>query len=124
MHSTRSMRWNSRSQSRPRKPPEWSLVPVPPASEARIGHLTGSSDGYDVRASGIFIRKRSPRRFSALQNQGPTDRFVRAVLGLALLVPFSFSSIGLAGLLLSASGVLGFCPLYWLFGVRSSAAEE
>jgi hypothetical protein len=61
------------------------------------------------------------------QNEGTLDRGVRIVLGLALLSlvflgPHSW--FGLIGLVPLATGLVGFCPLYRVLGIRTSAAHS
>ncbi len=61
------------------------------------------------------------------QNEGTVDRTVRIVLGLALLAlvfvgPKSW--FGLVGLLPLATGLVGFCPLYRLLGIRTCATHS
>jgi hypothetical protein len=58
------------------------------------------------------------------QNEGTLDRAIRVVLGLALLSlvfvrPHTW--FGLVGLVPLATGLVGFCPLYRLLGVRTRA---
>jgi hypothetical protein len=58
-------------------------------------------------------------------NEGTIDRAIRIVLGLALLSVFFFgprSLLGLIGLVPLVTGIVGYCPLYALFGVRTCAA--
>ena len=60
------------------------------------------------------------------RNEGTLDRTVRVLLGLALLAlvfvgPRSW--LGLIGLIPLLTGVVGFCPLYKLMGIRTSAAQ-
>jgi Protein of unknown function (DUF2892) len=58
-------------------------------------------------------------------NEGTVDRAVRIVLGLALLSVFFFgprSLLGLIGLVPLVTGVMGYCPLYALFGLRTCPA--
>src|ERR1039458_526811 len=60
------------------------------------------------------------------RNEGTLDRTVRVLLGLALLAlvfvgPRSW--LGLIGLIPLLRGVVGFCPLYKLMGIRTSAAQ-
>jgi hypothetical protein len=62
-------------------------------------------------------------------NEGSTDRTVRIVVGLALLVGVIFIEgplrwIGLVGLVPLATGVLGYCPLYGLFGFDTCPIEK
>lgn len=64
-------------------------------------------------------------------NVGSLDRAIRVVVGIALLIlPFipaaSLASLGpwlwvaaAAGLVLIATGILGFCPAYMLVGLRT-----
>jgi hypothetical protein len=61
------------------------------------------------------------------RNEGTLDRTVRIVLGLALLAlvfvgPRSW--IGLVGLVPLATGLVGFCPLYRLLGIRTYATHS
>ena len=56
------------------------------------------------------------------KNVGSTDRFLRVLLGIGLLL-IAFegprTAWGYVGLLPLASGLLGYCPLYHLFGRKS-----
>lgn len=60
-------------------------------------------------------------------NEGALDRVIRVVLGLAIIslvfigpqTPWAW--LGLVPLL---TGVVGFCPAYALFGVRTCPARE
>jgi hypothetical protein len=61
------------------------------------------------------------------RNEGTIDRTVRVLLGLALLAlvfvgPRSW--LGLVGLVPLLTGVVGFCPLYKLMGIRTSATQS
>jgi len=57
-----------------------------------------------------------------MQNEGTLDRIVRIVLGIVLL---SLTLVGpqtlwgLIGLVPLITGVLGFCPLYKILGLRT-----
>jgi hypothetical protein len=55
-------------------------------------------------------------------NVGTFDRSIRVVLGLALLFLYVTGAIGawgLIGLIPLATGMLGFCPLYRVLGIRT-----
>jgi hypothetical protein len=57
-------------------------------------------------------------------NEGTVDRAIRIVLGLALLSmtfvgPHTW--FGLVGIVPLATGIVGFCPLYRLLGLRTRA---
>jgi Protein of unknown function (DUF2892) len=55
-------------------------------------------------------------------NEGPLDRTIRLVLGVALLSLVFVgpkSLLGLIGLVPLATGVVGFCPLYRLVGLNT-----
>lgn len=57
-------------------------------------------------------------------NEGTLDRAIRVVLGLGLLAlifvgPHTW--FGLIGLVPLATGLVGFCPLYSLLGLRTRA---
>jgi hypothetical protein len=65
-------------------------------------------------------------------NEGPIDRAVRIAAGAALLVaavlgvvavPLSLV-VGVIGTILVATGVLGFCPLYAVFGVSTCPVKR
>ena len=61
------------------------------------------------------------------KNEHKVDRAIRVVLGLGLLaiVPFGPQSLwGLIGIVPLATGLLGRCPAYALFGVRTCSLEE
>lgn len=60
------------------------------------------------------------------RNEGTIDRAVRIALGL-VLVALLFLGLGSAtawaagiGLVLLATGLIGFCPLYRVFGIHTS----
>ncbi len=59
------------------------------------------------------------------QNVGMADRWVRIVIGVAVLSLIFFLSggirwIGLLGLIPLVTGIFGFCPLYWLFKIKTN----
>jgi len=58
-------------------------------------------------------------------NEGTIDRAIRIALGLALVALVFFGPkvvwYGVAGLVLIVTGAVGFCPLYRMIGVRTSA---
>jgi hypothetical protein len=59
-------------------------------------------------------------------NEGMVDRLVRVVLGLGLLALIFVgpkSWIGLVGVVPLLTGIVGFCPLYRLLGVRTGPAN-
>ena len=60
------------------------------------------------------------------RNIGSTDRLVRIVLGLGLLL-LAFegprTAWGYLGLLPLATGVLGYCPLYHAFGRKPQTLQ-
>ncbi len=66
-------------------------------------------------------------------NVGKADRVVRGILGLILvLVGFAglgglkgtaATVVGVAGIILLATVVVGFCPLYRLFGVNTCGKQ-
>jgi len=70
---------------------------------------------------------------SAGLNVGTTDRFIRIVLGLAL-VTFAVAAGDLtgndkaiawvAGMVLFATGATGYCPVYALAGIRTRGRVE
>jgi Protein of unknown function (DUF2892) len=80
------------------------------------------------RPRGIDANPFEPVRLSAgmevvqMTNEGTIDRAVRIVLGLGLL-SLAFvgpqSPLGYVGLVPLATGLIGFCPLYRLFGFSS-----
>jgi hypothetical protein len=60
------------------------------------------------------------------QNVGSADRVVRVVIGLALLsliwlLHGNMRWLGLIGLVPLLTAVVGFCPLYLPFGIRTCA---
>ena len=62
-----------------------------------------------------------------MTNEGNLDRAIRIVLGLALLsltVVGPHSLLGLVGLVPLATGLVGFCPLYRLFGLRTCPSPQ
>ncbi len=59
------------------------------------------------------------------QNEGELDRGVRLIAGLVILVlGAAFHTwFGLLGLIPLATALIGFCPLYRVFGLRTNAAS-
>ena len=60
------------------------------------------------------------------QNVGNTDRWVRIVLGVALLSLIVFLNggirwIGLIGLIPLITGLFNFCPIYALLGINTKS---
>ena len=59
-------------------------------------------------------------------NQAGWDRALRVVLGLTLLALTFFGPQtlwGLAGIVLVATGLWGFCPLYRIFGLSTCPVQ-
>jgi hypothetical protein len=66
------------------------------------------------------------------KNESTLDRAIRLIAGIALIGlnlagilggPIAIVAWAVAGILL-ATGAIGFCPLYALLGIRTSAAEK
>ena len=62
------------------------------------------------------------------RNVGTTDRAVRVIAGLAILVAVIYAEgplrwLGLVGLVPLVTGLLGYCPLYAWFGFASCAPQ-
>jgi len=60
-------------------------------------------------------------------NEAGWDRGLRVVLGLALLgltIVGPQTLWGLAGIVLIATGIWGFCPLYRIFGLSTCAVQS
>jgi hypothetical protein len=66
------------------------------------------------------------------QNVGPLDRALRLLAAVALSAlalagipgaPVVYATISVA-VILAATGITGFCPLYALFGIRTVAAHR
>jgi hypothetical protein len=58
-------------------------------------------------------------------NEGTLDRAIRVVLGVALLtltVAGPQTMLGLLGVVPLLTGIVGFCPLYRLVGIRTCPA--
>ena len=62
-----------------------------------------------------------------MTNEGTIDRAVRIVLGLGILslaLVGPQSPLGYLGLIPLATGLVGFCPLYRILGIRTCAAPK
>ncbi len=60
-------------------------------------------------------------------NEGTLDRAIRVAAGLGLLsltIAGPHSMLGLVGLVPLVTGVIGFCPLYRIFGLNTRAASQ
>lgn len=60
-------------------------------------------------------------------NEGSTDRAIRAIAGLVLLILGLITVKGVFGIVLAVlggvllvTGAVGFCPLYTLFGINTA----
>jgi len=58
------------------------------------------------------------------QNVGKTDKWIRIILGIAVLSLLYFLEgnlrwLGLIGLIPLITGIINFCPLYALFGITT-----
>ena len=64
------------------------------------------------------------------KNVGTTDRIIRIIAGLALIIAFFMNAGGalnwvfLIGIVPLATGLLGSCPAYTLFGIKTCAKPE
>lgn len=59
-------------------------------------------------------------------NEGSVDRVIRVLVGSVLLSLFFFGPhtwLGLLGIVPLLTGIVGFCPLYRVFGVSTRAAK-
>jgi hypothetical protein len=54
-------------------------------------------------------------------NVGKTDKIIRSIIGIAAVVAgYHYHSWwGLLGLVVLLTAVFSFCPLYWLFGIKT-----
>ena len=60
-------------------------------------------------------------------NEGTIDRVVRVVIGIGLLALVFVGPktwLGLIGLVPLVTGIVGFCPLYRVIGIRTCAAHR
>ena len=60
-------------------------------------------------------------------NEGTVDRTIRVVVGLIVLsltVVGPHSLLGLVGLVPLATGIVGYCPLYSVLGIRTCSAAK
>jgi len=60
-------------------------------------------------------------------NEGTIDRAVRVVLGLGLLALAFFgpqTPLGYLGIVPLATGLIGFCPLYKVFGLSTCPMQK
>ena len=82
----------------------------------------------------IQLIDKSLQNTNVLQNISAIDRSVRIVVGAALIGTWLFADIHamslllallpLIGALLVLSGILGWCPVYALFGTKSCGADN
>lgn len=59
-------------------------------------------------------------------NVGPVDRLLRIIVGLivALLGVYFNNWLGLIGIVLIATGLFKFCPIYWTMKLSTAKKEE
>jgi len=82
----------------------------------------------------IQLIDKSLQNANVLQNINAIDRAVRIVIGAALISSWLFIDIHavnvwlallpLVGAVLLLSGVLGWCPVYALFGIKSCGVDN
>lgn len=60
------------------------------------------------------------QKASALTNEGPIDRATRVGLGAAVLSLGSSTPWAWLGLIPLVTGLIGFCPLYRVFGISTA----
>ncbi len=63
------------------------------------------------------------------KNMSNTDKWIRIILGLALLslifiIESNLRWLGLIGLVLIATGFINFCPIYALLGISTNKKEK
>ncbi len=61
------------------------------------------------------------------KNEGSVDRFVRVLAGLVVVGLSYFGShswLAILGMILLITGLVGFCPIYRLFGVETCKAQS
>ena len=66
-----------------------------------------------------------------MRNEGTVDRAIRVVIGLALLI-IGFAVVGgtagtimgIVGLVPLLTGLIGWCPLYSLFGLSTTGSAD
>lgn len=61
-------------------------------------------------------------------NVGKTDKWIRIILGIAILSLLYFLDgnlrwLGLIGLIPLITGIINYCPLYALFGITTSTKK-
>ncbi len=62
-----------------------------------------------------------------VHNVGGVDRILRIVVGLALVILATTHTVGIwgwIGVLPLATGLLGRCPAYTLFGIKTCKSEK
>lgn len=60
-------------------------------------------------------------------NEGMIDRVIRVVVGLALIVLTLMGTIGpwgWIGVVPIATGLIGWCPAYSIFGIKTTTAQK
>lgn len=66
---------------------------------------------------------------NVMKNIGNVDRIIRVIIGLGLLslllvLNGNVRFLGLLGLIPIITALIGFCPLYTLFGIKTSKKKE
>jgi hypothetical protein len=86
----------------------------------------------DYRDAPLVLQHREKQEIENMTtNEGTVDRTIRLVLGVALIVVALFGGFGffdgavakyttvLVGLVLAITGLVGTCPAYSIFGIRT-----
>ena len=63
------------------------------------------------------------------KNMGQTDKWIRIIVGLALIavlfiVQSGWRWIGLVGFVMVGTALINFCPLYTLFGIHTNKEDN
>ncbi|GAP34722.1 hypothetical protein ISF6_5430 [Piscinibacter sakaiensis] len=88
-----------------------------------IKHLRRIVDLERVLYKNMVIRSFTPKETAMpAKNEGTLDRVLRIVTGLVLLALAATGSVGAwgwIGLVPLATGLMGWCPLYTVLGIRT-----
>ena len=95
------------------------------AKQANASLAERSLSRRQIYCGAGVLRRNSNREAYMLNNVGTTDRWIRVLVGIALLtlvIAGPKTDLGWLGMIPLATGLFGYCPLYQLFGWSTKRA--
>lgn len=109
-------------------PPDWPGLRHGASDRGQAGPVSrhGARPGL-IAPAREAMGPRQPGRLVMAYNVGGVDRVLRIVVGLALMVLTATHTVGIwgwIGMVPLATGLLGRCPAYTLFGIKTCRSAK